>query len=152
MFRKVSLFLTLVLVIGALSACAGLGLGQSESDSNFADDAVLVILTNEASLSLKEYTVADFPEIPCSTVVDLSSATGKIVRVKLTGGDASELGMEDLERAQSILDNFDLTTYKKIYLLKLKKPGTKNVLKAIELLKARDDVYFAEPNYVISFD
>ena len=152
MFRKVSLFLTLVLVIGALSACAGAGLDQPDTESNFADDAIIIVLTNKASLSLKEYTAADFPEIPCSKVVDLSPYTSKTARVKLSGGDASELEMEDLETAQSVLDNFNLSTYKRMYLLKLKKPGAKNVLKAIELLEEREDVESAEPDHKLSLD
>lgn len=118
-------------------------------ENNFSGGSVLILLTNEASLQLKEYTPADFPEISCVSVRDLTAPTWEIVKIKLAGGDASQMGMDDLEKAQSIMDNIKLDTYKRTFQLNLKEQSKEAVLEAIRLLEVRDDVYCAEPNYIM---
>ncbi len=54
-------------------------------EDDFADDRVIISLTNAASLKLKDYTAADFPEIQGVSVEDLTTATAARVSAKLNG-------------------------------------------------------------------
>ena len=49
-------------------------MGTISMQNDFTDDAVMVFLTHEASLQFVNYTPADFPEVECSEILDLSSA------------------------------------------------------------------------------
>ena len=50
------------------------GIGPITTMNDFTDDAVMVVLTHEASLQFVDYTPEDFPEIECEAIEDLSSA------------------------------------------------------------------------------
>lgn len=91
-------------------------------DEDFSDDSLMVLMTSEASLAKigYEFTPADFAEIGC---VDVHNYTWRVPA--------------------------DTTLYHRMLCLKLKYPSKLNVLIAIKILEHRDDVYSAEPNYVI---
>ena len=44
-------------------------------DDDFADDSIIITLTNKASLAMKEYSASDFPAIRCKAVTNLSTET-----------------------------------------------------------------------------
>ena len=140
--RKLFCFLSVIVILLTVSVFA-FGTTHTEEkvyctatlEDDFAEDSVLVMMTNKASLELKMHTPADFPEVRCIAVNDLSSYTRKVAQVKLSGGHASELGLDDLSRAQSVLNNFNPKTFHLTYCLVLKNPGKENVLKAIEALQ-----------------
>ncbi len=114
-------------------------------EDDFADDSVLVVFTQEASMQFKEYTPADFSEIGCKSVKGL--ATAKFNRGKqalYTVTDAVINGHRPI-----VDETLDLSNYNNIVSLKLEHPGKQNVLDAIKELKKRDDILFAEPNYTI---
>lgn len=102
-------------------------------DDNFAEDTILILLTHEASLEsvYYDYTPADFAEIGCVEVSDLSSGITEDIR---TGEET------------------DTATYRRILSLKLKYPSKLNVLLAIKILEHRSDIYCAEPNYIFHVD
>ena len=121
-------------------------------DDNFAEDTVLILLTNEASLEsvYYDYIPADFAEIGCVEVQDLSSATTAHFRAQLKG----ELKPPENPRpGQSwFYQEKDVTTYRRILSLKLKYPSKLSVLIAIKMLEHRADIYSAEPNYIYQID
>ena len=120
-------------------------LGTITTMNDFADDCVMVVLTHEASLQFIDYTPADFPELECAEIDDLSSAKGAKVQAVLRG---DQLEMNTIG-ARFMNQNIDVEGFRRILCLKLANPGKGNVLRAVMALEQREDVYFAEPNYVV---
>ena len=112
--------------------------------NDFTDDCVMVVLTHEASLQFVNYTPADFPEIECAEIEDLSSAKGAKVQAVLRG---EELEMDSVG-ARFMNQNIDIDGFRRILCLELENPGKGNVLRAVAALEQREDVYSAEPNYI----
>jgi len=100
-------------------------------DNSFSESSVLVLLTKQASASLKVYTSADFNEIGCSSVYDLTSATTEKVQESLTLGEQPQ-------------------EYNRILKLNLTNPSKTEVLNAINELIERDDVKYAGPDYFLN--
>lgn len=115
-----------------------------EMMNDFTDDAVMVVLTHEASLQFVNYTPADFPEIECAEIEDLSSAKGAKVQAVLRG---EQLEMDSIG-ARFMNQDIDIDGFRRILCLKLDNPGKGNVLRAVMALEQREDVYSAEPNYI----
>lgn len=137
----------LILPVGADSIADGV-MEDSETVTmmpDFADDSVSVVLTHEASLEFINYTPADFPEIECTEIEDLSAGKGAKVQAVLRG---EELEMDSIG-ARFMNQNIDVDGFRRILSLKLTNPGKGNVLRAIAALERRADVYSAEPNYII---
>ena len=119
-------------------------------EDDFADNRVMVVLNNAASLKLKTYTSADFPEIQCKSVNDLSTASAARVSAKLRGENVAEVfGAKSENIVFSDFYEVDTTTYNQILCLTLPTAGKQNVLEAIKLLMQRDDVKYAGPDFVI---
>ena len=59
-------------------------------EDDFADNRILIVLNNATSLSLKNYSVSDFPEISCSGVKNLTQAATDLVTAELTGTNVSD--------------------------------------------------------------
>jgi len=97
-------------------------------DDNFADDKVIIGFNKEASLNIVEYTPSDFPEINCIKVVDATSGTLELINA----------GMLDSEK------------FRRVLALYLAEKSKENVLQAIKLLEKRDDILFAEPDFIVS--
>lgn len=121
-------------------------LGTITTMNDFTDDCVMVVLTHEASLQFIDYTPADFPELECTEIDDLSSAKGAKVQAVLRG---EQLDMDSIG-ARFMNQNIDVEGFRRILCLKLANPGKGNVLRAVMALEQRDDVYSAEPNYILS--
>jgi len=115
---------------------------------DFADDTVLVVLTNEASLQFIDYTPEDFPEIECAEIEDLSTGKGTKVQAVLRG---EQLEMDSIG-ARFMNQNIDVDGFRRILSLKLANPGKGNVLRATAALEQREDVYSAEPDYIYQVD
>lgn len=151
MYKKIiSLILAVGIILG-LSACAASGLSSQSDLEAFASNHIIVVLTNAASLKCKEYTPADFPEIQCKTVQELTIHTKRIVKAKLAD-DPSLLEGKSIEEAQALMDSIDLTTYSQILLLELKDFGKEHVQEAIQILQNREDVSIAELDYTMTLD
>ena len=114
---------------------------EASLEDDFTDDAVMIVLTNEASLEFVDYTLEDFREIGCVEIQDLSSAKGNKIKAQLNGEPPAGTGM--------MYGPFDVTKFRRILYLKLGAPGKANVLAAIRILQCRDDIYAAEPNYIL---
>ena len=100
-------------------------------NDEFSSDIVLLILTKQASLSLKDYSPNDFQDIGCIEVKDLTSATTTKVK-------------DSLERGEHPKE------YNRILRLKLRNSTKQKVLDAINILISLDVVKYAGPDYYLS--
>ena len=111
---------------------------EIDESKEFADDTIMVVLTNNVSLSTKQYTVEDFPEISCVEVNDLTE----------------ELWQWIINHQHSIDCNPELETkaetFNRILKLTISNSDKTNVIDGIMKLEKRNDVKSAEPDYVIS--
>lgn len=123
-------------------------MGTITTMNDFTDDCVMVVLTHEASLQFIDYTPADFPELECAEVDDLSSAKGAKVQAVLRG---EQLDMDSIG-ARFMNQNIDVEGFRRILCLRLANPGKGNVLRAVMALDQREDVYSAEPNYILTME
>lgn len=106
-------------------------LGTITTMNDFTDDCVMVVLTHEASLQFVDYTPADFPELECAEVDDLSSAKGAKVQAVLRG---EQLDMDSIG-ARFMNQNIDVEGFRRILCLRLANPGKGNVLRAVMALE-----------------
>ncbi len=139
------------------SAAAVIGVQEQKSfcsatmDDDFEDDKVIVVLNNITSLNCKTYTTSDFPEISCSDVEDLSSATVERMKTRIADLKAASVqGVSALAVATDHTRDIAMDKYHQILCLTLKETGKEKVLEAVKALEARADVLCAEPSYHIS--
>ncbi len=132
----------------SLSGTGAENLDTITTMNDFTDDCVMVVLTHEASLQFVDYTPADFPELECTEIDDLSSAKGAKVQAVLRGEQLET----DSIGARFMNQNIDVNGFRRILCLKLANPGKGNVLRAVMALEQRDDVFSAEPNYILKME
>lgn len=146
-----------VLSDGLLASDASLPLSDEKVycnatlEDDFADDRVVVVLSNEASTSLHTYTKADFSGIGCTEVQNLTQYTTAQVNAKLRGETAElQRTVEPNVITFAEFSEVDTESFRQILCLTLEEPGKQNVLDTIALLMKHPDVISAEPDYVIS--
>ena len=146
--KYISLIICLIFILSMCLATHSIAVAQvideekvyCEIDENtdFADDTIMVVLTNKVSLSTKKYTVADFSEISCTEVTDLTE----------------ELWQQVINHQHSINCNpereTNAETFNRILKLKISDSGKSNVVAGIRKLEKRNDVKEAEPDYFVS--
>ena len=123
-------------------------------EDEFADDHVIVLLSNAASTSLRSYTTADFSEFGCSEVNNLTQYTTELVNATLSGDTSVAQQAMANAAAQNIIvpeGFYDLDTakYHQILCLTLEEKGKQNVLDTIAEVIKHPDVIYAGPDYVI---
>ena len=124
-------------------------------EDDFADNRILVVLKNGASLDFKEHNTLDFSDIDCKSVRSMS--TGRETTVKAEVAVLAEMAKTDIlhKNIKNIVreehSDIDLLSYHKIMCLELAEPGKENVLSAIKILEQRDDIIVACPDYYISY-
>lgn len=112
----------------------------------FADDRLLVILSNSASLRLKSYSTADFPEIQCESVKNLTPHTTANISALLSNTANTRDAISADEEAASFT-SVDPEKFNQVLCVNIKNPGKQNVLDAIDVLKGRDDFVYVGPDY-----
>ncbi|MBE6976315.1 MAG: hypothetical protein E7439_03860 [Ruminococcaceae bacterium] len=121
--------------------------------ANFTDDCVMLVMTNEASLSKLNYSASDFTEIDCKSVTNLSESKTKKVEMQLSGKIAEASSRSASTNAlPSDFNVVNLESFNQILCLELNKTGKDKVLEAVALLEQRPDVLCAEPNYIYSIE
>lgn len=119
-------------------------------EDKFAEDRVLVVLSNAVSTSDFNYNLSSFSDINCSSVSNLTQAATDILCTRSNGVDLVQGAIQ----ADSItFNNFfdvDATSFHQVLCLTLDEPGKGNVLNAIEVLMKRQDVIYAGPDYEIT--
>ena len=117
--------------------------GAEMETLGFAEDRVLVVLSDKETKFFRNYTKDDFSEIKISSVKELTkSSKEKLIKQ-----------LNDVNAKNSYSNNYEMTidedSYRRILCLTLANKGRENVLKAIELLKQREDIISAEPDCVL---
>lgn len=49
-------------------------------DDDFSSDKIIVILSKKETNKYKNYTISDFPEIDCKSVIDLTSSSNELLK------------------------------------------------------------------------
>ncbi len=115
-----SLFILMSVSLSSYSFCAAEIEGEYTIDMSFADNAILFVLTKEASQSNPMYTVDDFPGL------------GVVLVRRITS---------DIQPGKS---------KQHIFYLELDKHDKQNVLDVIKVISKMDGMYAVEPDYYIS--
>lgn len=130
-------------------------------DDDFVPNKVIVLMSTESSLQFKDYTVDDFPELDLESVCDALPTHTEYNRklfedtveeidayYEMHGvyTDATERRAQAVKTATGIMKNRHFHTS---LVLTLKKSDKAAVLAAVRILEKRDDVYAAEPNYIV---
>lgn len=117
-------------------------------NENFAEGRVLVVLKNEASLSLSEFSRSSFPEVKTASVQNLTQASTRIVNEKLR--NPSSTATFSVSSDTITFEDFDINTetFHQILCINLEESGKEAVLKAIKVLEQRDDILYAGPDYI----
>lgn len=111
---------------------------NDDSNDNFTDDEVIVILTAEVSFEqiLHDYTPEDFPELNAIFVKEFTEGTTHKIRQYLSEDPSGAMIPDHLQN------------FRRSFIITLTEKSKENVLQAVENLYQRDDVYAAEPNYL----
>lgn len=99
---------------------------------DFSNNAIIVELTNEASLQFLEYTPEDFSEIGCVKVVEWSPFWLNAVQKKMRG--------------ESVDLDFHEGNYFRRLVLYLEDQTRDNVFQALATIEQREDIARARPN------
>ena len=119
--------------------------GTVSLEDKFADDRVVIVLNKEASLNFKTYTPEDFPEGLFRRVDDSTALTMELVRKQLKAEETEDWSELKLHIENAML--VDVENFRRILDLSLTNPSKENVIAAIKLLAARDDVIYAGPDF-----
>ena len=114
---------------------------QATLDDDFADDQIIVVLNNKASLMSKDYGVSDFSEIQCRSISNLTDGMCDQIEQQMV-----ELEKRNYDQTNSRAEE-KIAAFNKILCLRLENPGKENVLKAIKEIEKRDDVICVSPDY-----
>lgn len=120
-------------------------------EDDFADNRVLVVLTNEASVSLQNYGLSDFSEINCNRVSNLTQSATDLVQAELRGEDPATL--YSVDSGTVTFDSFfdvDEDSFNRVLCIELTETGKDKVLEAMDALMERDDILYAGPDYEIT--
>lgn len=112
---------------------------------------VLVVISGEKSRELHNYLAADFSEIGCVYVRDLSTSAAKWVQVA-KDIKAGKDSLDNYPRSKHSYINRILDDYNQILCLYVEETTEEGILKICDLLKTRSDILSAEPDRVISID
>lgn len=126
-------------------------------EDEFADDHVIVVLSNAASTSLRNYTTADFSEYGCTEVNNLTKHTSELVNAKLKGDTSVAQQAMATAAEQNIIVpegfyDLDTANYHQILCLTLEEKGKQNVLDTIAEVIQHPDVIYAGPDYILHTD
>ena len=114
-------------------------------EEDFSDSTVLVVMSHDASMNLKEYSADDFSEADAKGIIDLAAATREKATVQL-----EKLNYAFKTRTAIDTENFNtFQDYNHVICLELEETGKDKVIEAIEKLQKRDDVIYAGPDYPI---
>lgn len=114
-------------------------------NDDFANDHVIIVFDNDSSLKFDKYTTADFAEVDCKAVTDLSQASGKKVQAELSSANS----LYNRSTATNTLSE-SVKNYNQIVCLELAETGKDKVLEAIDILEQRDDILYVGPDYETS--
>lgn len=129
-------------------------------DDEFADNRVMVVLDNETSLAVDEFSTSTFAGIRCKEVQSLTTAKEAKVQEKMSAISAELNEVAVARNAAEIVTTENimkiaatdeyLNGYKQVLCIELEEPGKQNVLDTIADLEKQDNVIYAGPDYVLT--
>ena len=128
---------------------------QATIKKNFVEDEIIVTFKKSFNWELRPITVEDFPELELKEIKEPESGLeelAKEVRQAMSKDDGGE-ALRALAEASEVGHTVESLTqigenYNQWRVLVLKNKGKQNVLDAIKELKKRDEILYAEPNYI----
>ena len=111
----------------------------------FADDRVVIVLNQAASMNFKTYTPKDFPEIRCNQVIDSTDLIMEVVRQQIEAEKTRDFSKLKERIKTGML--VDVGKFRRIFDLVLPVKSKENVLEAIKLLEKREDILYVGPDY-----
>lgn len=115
---------------------------------DYVDNQLIVCLTEEASFEyiFHDYTAEDFPEIGAVSVDPLDGPWGDTPGIV----DKIRQCLSEDPSGNTIPEHFK--HHKRMFCITLDKQDKENVLRAIFILRQREDIYIAEPNGIWHLD
>ena len=104
-------------------------------EDNFSDDKIIIVLSKEETNKYKDYTISDFPEIDCQSVIDLTSNYNELL--KNSNNNYNDQTLINYEK------------FNRILCLELNQKSKENVLLGIKELEKREEILSAEPSFFI---
>lgn len=123
--------------------------GFESMQREFADNRVMVVLSNEASLRFEKYDLSDFVEVGCVEVRELTQTMTQKMQKQVKAVE-TQMGDGKNEVYEEIMQR--ITSFNRVFCVKLSEPGKGNVLNAAKQLQKREDVLYAGPDYLIKID
>lgn len=121
---------------------------NAKIDEDFESDSIVLVLNNEISKNLKEYSPKDFSEISAISVEHITKFTTQKIKKQREYTAITKSAKQDLDLIRNINDFYvEEDTFHQILLLELTEKSKQNVLDCIKTLEKRDDVMMAFPNY-----
>lgn len=131
-------------------------------DDDFDENSMLVILSEQATLSFKKYTKDDFPEFNCYEVVDLTWQTAELVKKQLAVEKTGNWGEIQAWKDNAMLVN--VQSFRRILSLRINESSRadalegrsslesrnnkESVLRAVRSIEGRSDIIYAGPNFI----
>lgn len=119
-------------------------------NDDFLDNSVIIVLKNNISLQFNKYNCDDFNEINCTKVDDLTKYSVELLKNQIIAERTGDWSKIQKHKDTNML--IDANKFHRILCLTIDKSGKDNVLKAIRELEKRNDIYYAEPNYIESIN
>ena len=104
-------------------------------EDNLSDDKIIIVLSKEETNKYKDYTISDFPEIDCQSVIDLTSNYNELL--KNSNNNYNDQTLINYEK------------FNRILCLELNQKSKENVLLGIKELEKREEILSAEPSFFI---
>lgn len=117
----------------------------TDTDADFSDDKILVVLDNESSLKFKDYSESDFGSIACTNVTKLTKHSEVAAKLAVDNIVRHVTQGEPLREINSQVSNFN-----QILCLEISNPGKSNIIKAVNKLNKMDNILVACPNFKIT--
>lgn len=142
------LLLSLVLVFALVFSFAACTNVHESPSGDFTDDKVLFWLTKQATdeTIFHDYTIEDFPEVAAVSIEEIDGRTSD------TDGLTHSVRQCLLEDPAGAAIPDHLKNYKRMFAITLAEKGKQNVLSAVDILKQREDIEDAFPNYIDGLD
>ena len=131
-------------------------------EDEFADNRVMVVLDNETSLAVDQFSTSMFSGVRCKEVQSLTTAKEAKVQEKMSditvklnevavARNAAEIVTTENVMKIAATDEY-LNSYKQVLCIELEESGKQKVLDTIAELEKLDNVVYAGPDYVLSVD
>lgn len=129
-------------------------------EDEFADNRVMVVLDNETSLAVDEFSTSMFAGIRCKEVQSLTTAKEAKVQEKMNdiatelndvavARNAAEIVTTENVMKIAATDEY-LSGYRQVLCIELEETGKQKVLDTIAELEKQDGVAYAGPDYVLT--